>query len=206
MSANATTNHQSILIQPSLPIDTGSKNALSNFTPPIPDAAWVLIGQGDYAQAAKVLATAGRDLLVRNALGVCLLRTGNYAGAVSVFRSFVLWPGTTVERHDVSNESKRNFATALLLKGLPCGALSVLAAMQAPDHPMTVRLYASIKAWEKSMSWMSWLDWKTNGSEPRSCRFVIDFEPGEFDFDNNNPAEKLAEVAPAATSSLKLAA
>lgn len=145
--------------------------------------AWGLIQKSDYAGAAALLAAAGRDPHVRNTLGVCLMRMGSVDKAVDVYRSFVLMPGTVLERREVSNASKRNFATALLMKGFPSGALSVLAAIHDPDHPMAVRLYSAITRWEKSLSWFRRLDWKLNGVEPSNCQVPLDFEPGEFDFD-----------------------
>ncbi|WP_242631966.1 tetratricopeptide repeat protein [Rubripirellula amarantea] len=144
--------------------------------------AWHLIHRGEYTAAANLLSSAGRDTQVRNALGVCLMRLGRVDPAVDVFRSFVLMPGTLIERVEVSNACKRNFATALLMKGFPSGALSVLAATRDPDHIMAVRLHSAISQWEKSLSWLRWLDWKLNGVEPSKCHIKLDFEPGEFDF------------------------
>ncbi len=116
-------------------------------------------------------------------MGVCLMRAGRVENAVDVYRAFVLTPGTLLERPDVNNAYKRNFATALLIRGLPSGALTVLKDTREPDHPMAVRLYAAIKQWEKSLSWLRRLDWKINSIEPANCRIPLDFEPGEFDFD-----------------------
>ncbi len=145
--------------------------------------AWNLIKKGDYVGAADLLAAADRDPQVRNAMGVCLMRAGRVENAVDVYRAFVLTPGTLLERPDVNNAYKRNFATALLIRGLPSGALTVLKDTREPDHPMAVRLYAAIKQWEKSLSWLRRLDWKINSIEPANCRIPLDFEPGEFDFD-----------------------
>ncbi|TWU01818.1 tetratricopeptide repeat protein [Neorhodopirellula pilleata] len=163
-----------------------------------------LIQEGDYVGAANLLGSAGRDPYVRNALGVCLIRAGQVDKAVDVYRSFVLMPGTVLERPDVSNSAKRNFATALLLKGFPSGTLSVLAEIRDPDHPMAVRLYAAIRQWEKSLSWFRRLDWKLNGVEPSNCKIVLDFEPGEFDFDVQ--AHRPGQPDKPRKSSLKLAA
>jgi hypothetical protein len=140
-----------------------------------------LIQKKDYTGAANLLASAGRDPQVRNALGVCLMRSGRIDQAVDVFRSFVLMPGSVMERPDVSNACKRNFATALLMKGFPSGALAVLAETREPEHLMEIRLRSAIKQWEKSLSWFRRLDWKMNWIEPRNCHVPIDFEPGEFD-------------------------
>jgi hypothetical protein len=142
-----------------------------------------LIQKKEYARAANLLAAAGYEPQVRMTLGVCLMRIGCVDRAVDLFRSLVLMPGTVQERSDVSNAAKRNFATALLMKGLPSGALSVLTETHNLDHPMAVRLNSAIKQWEKSLSWFRWLDWKLNGIEPANCKVLIDFEPGEFDFE-----------------------
>ncbi len=140
-----------------------------------------LIQKQDYAGAANLLKSAGCDVQVRNTLGVCLMRLGQIEQAVNVYRALVLIPGSVVERAEVSNSCKRNFATALLMKGLPSGTISVLSATGDSDHPIAVRLLSAIRQWEKSLSWFRWLDWKLNGVEPSSCSVPLDFVPGEFD-------------------------
>ncbi len=141
------------------------------------------IQKSDYHGAAELLRSAGRDTSVRNTLGVCLLRLGQVDEALSVFRQFVLLPGNVTERPDISNACKRNFATALLLKGSPSGALTVIQETREANHPMAVRIGQSIQRWEKSLSWLRRLDWKLNRIEPPHCQVPIDFEPGEFEFD-----------------------
>ncbi|MCO8123867.1 tetratricopeptide repeat protein [Stieleria sp. TO1_6] len=142
-----------------------------------------LIRKGDYQSAAKLLQSSGNGTSIRNTLGVCLMRLGRYDEALVVFRQFVLAAGNISERSDISNLCKRNFAMALLLNGSPSGALTVLAEMREPDQPVTVRIYETIQAWERSLSWLRRLDWKLNRIEPARCRIPIDFEPGEFDFE-----------------------
>ncbi|MFG0262529.1 MAG: tetratricopeptide repeat protein [Novipirellula sp. JB048] len=137
----------------------------------------------DYRGAAELLRSAGRDTSVRNTLGVCLLRLGQIDEALAVFRQFVLVPGGVTERSDVSNLCRRNFATALLLKGSPSGALAVIQETREPNHPMAVRIQQAIQSWERSLSWLRWIDWKLNRIEPPHCQVAIDFEPGEFEFD-----------------------
>ncbi|TWU01912.1 tetratricopeptide repeat protein [Neorhodopirellula pilleata] len=150
---------------------------------PVIKRAGLLIQKHDYAGAANLLSAAGRDSQFRNMLGVCLMRMGKVDQAVDVYRSFVLVPGTVLERSDVSNASKRNYATALLLKGFPSGALSVLTEIRDPNHPMAERLYLAIRQWERTLTWFRWLDWKLNRVEPAKCRIPLAFEPGEFDFE-----------------------
>lgn len=141
------------------------------------------IKKGDYRRASALLVAAGRDLQVRNTLGVCLMRLGEFEQAVQVYRQLVLMPGSVTERAEISDVYKRNFATALLLRGFPSGALEVLASMHDSESLMSARIRASIKQWERSLSFFRWLDWKLNRIEPPNCRVPIDFDPGELDFD-----------------------
>ncbi len=111
------------------------------------------------------------------------MRLPSVEAAVAVFRSFVIKPGTVNLRPEISGICKRNFATALLMKGIPSGALSVLREMNEPNNPMTLTLYSVIRKWERSLTWWQRLDWKINRIEPANSQILLDFEPGEFDFD-----------------------
>lgn len=187
-----------------LPVEPSPQPAgVQKLSPPI-ERACSLIATGDYAGAANLLGTLPRDPQTRNALGVCLMRMGDADQAVDVYRSFVLVPGTVIERPEVSNSAKRNFATALLMKGLPSGTQNVLSEIHDPDHPVAVRLKSAIRQWEKTLPWLRWLDWKTSRIEPPQCKVVLDFEPGEFDFEVQT--RSLREPVVARKSSPKLAA
>ena len=94
----------------------------------------------------------------------------------------MLNPGTTTIRFDVDDLTKINFATALMLKGTPSGALDVLAELRTPEMLPAVRLRAAIIQWSKSLSWWRRWDWKFNRIDPPNARVPIDFEPGEFIF------------------------
>ena len=142
-----------------------------------------LINHNDYLSAARLLLAAGYDPDVHNLLGVCLMRLGEFEQAVQVYRQLVLMPGSVLERPDINEVYKRNFATALLLKGFPSGALEVLAAMQDSYSLRAVQIRAAIVKWEKSLSLLRWLDWKINAIEPPCCKVAIDFEPGEIELD-----------------------
>ncbi|WP_417729981.1 tetratricopeptide repeat protein [Rosistilla oblonga] len=142
-----------------------------------------LVRESDYDEAVEVLRAAGFDIQIRNALGVCLMRAGRPEEAVAVFRQFVLQADGVSERKELSNAYKRNFATALLMKGSPSGAVSVLTETHELDHPMAVRISGAIRSWAKSLSWWRRFDWKINGIEPANCHVPLDFEPGEFDFE-----------------------
>ncbi|QDV71466.1 hypothetical protein Poly24_52020 [Rosistilla carotiformis] len=142
-----------------------------------------LIQQSDYGEAVEVLRAAGYDNQVRNALGVCLMRLGRSEEAVAVFRQFVLSADGVSEKREICNAYKRNFATALLLKGTPSGALSVLRDTREPEHPMAVCISTAIRNWADSLPWWPRINWKINLLEPANCHVPIDFEPGELDFE-----------------------
>jgi hypothetical protein len=134
----------------------------------------------DYVKMGAKLAAVGRDPESLNALGVCHMRLGNVAEAVRIYRGLTLQPGCTWERADIPAVFKRNFATALLLSGLPGGCVSVLQSLEEFEHPRSRELFAAIKRWERSLSFIQRWDWRLNGVTPRDCRIPIDFEPGEF--------------------------
>jgi hypothetical protein len=145
----------------------------------------------DYARLAAKLSAGGRGPASLNMLGVCQMRLGNAAEAVRIYRALVLQPGCTWERTDIPALYKRNFATALLLTGLPAGCVSVLHALCQPDHPRCRQLFAAIRNWERSLTFLQRWDWRLNGVAPKHCQIVIDFEPGEFDENVPQPADGL---------------
>ncbi len=134
----------------------------------------------DYARLAAKLSAGRRDPESLNMLAVCQLRLGNIAEAVRIYRGLVLQPGCTWERADVPAVFKRNFATALLLSGLPGGCVSVLQGLRETDQPRCRELYAAIRRWERSLTFIQRWDWRLNGIAPKNSRIAIDFEPGEF--------------------------
>ncbi|QDS91106.1 hypothetical protein EC9_53260 [Rosistilla ulvae] len=142
-----------------------------------------LIRESDCDEAVEVLRTAGFDIQIRNALGVCLMRAGRAEEAVAVFRQFVLSADGVSEKREICNAYKRNFATALLIKGSPNGALSVLRDTREPEHPMAVCISAAIRNWGKSLPWWPRFNWTVSMLEPANCHVPLDFEPGELDFE-----------------------
>jgi hypothetical protein len=141
-----------------------------------------LIAGDHYSKAIDVLRTAGSNPSDKNALAVCLMRSDQVEEAVKIMRSLSLNPGSTWERADVPDLFKRNFATALLLAGLPSGCVSVLRSLDDWEHPRVLQIQGDIRAWVKSLSfWKRW-DWKLNQVDPRGSLIKLSFMPGEFDF------------------------
>jgi hypothetical protein len=140
------------------------------------------IADNHLLNAIDALRTAGSGPSVKNSLAVCLMRSGQVDEAVKIMRALTLNPGSTWERADVPDLYKRNFATALLLAGLPSGCVSVLRSIEDHSHPRVLQIQRDIQAWVKSLSfWKRW-DWKLNQVDPSGSSITLSFVPGEFDF------------------------
>lgn len=134
----------------------------------------------DYAAMASQLIKATRDDATLDRLGVCYLRQGKFEEALKVYRQIALQAGSVCERTDLPEPYVRNFATALLLSGLPSGCMLVLRGLPDQRHPRVVELYAAVRAWERSLPFLQRWDWRFNSVDPKNARVAIDFEPGEM--------------------------
>lgn len=157
----------------------GTQDSLAAETrPAVPTA--ITRNASRYVDRISKLRARGRDPVSVNELGVCYLRTGEVAEALRLFRGLALKPGCTWERSDIPELYRRNFATALLMSGLPSGCLAVLRELPDQSSPRTQQLYEAVRRWERTLSfWARW-DWRWNAIEPKGCHVPIDFEPGEF--------------------------
>ncbi len=142
-----------------------------------------LISIGRYPDAIARLRLATTCQENQNRLGVCLMRISNVEEAVKIYRQLVLAPGCTWLRPELPASYKRNFATALLLAGLPSGALDVLHQSGDPYAVYYVRLRAAIQLWARTLPFMQRIDWYINLIEPRNPVIMIDFEPGELEYE-----------------------
>jgi tetratricopeptide (TPR) repeat protein len=144
-----------------------------------------LINRGDYQHAVSTLQAAGRENAVRNALGVCLMRLGRHDEALQVLRTFVLSADGVSERGGLIDAYKRNYALALLLTGEIAGAIEVLNATGDLKNKSAAQMCTAVKEWERQLGWFRWLDWKMNKIAPRDSAVKIDFELGEFAWDDH---------------------
>lgn len=135
---------------------------------------------GNLDAATALLRDVRRDKHLQDALGVCLLRRGHAAEAVRLYRDLVLAPGCTWMKPDLPTAFKLNYATALLLDGRPSGCLAMLSEINQSDHPTVIRLRTAIEAWERTLDWWPWLNWKLGRIDPYDKPVRIDFPPGEF--------------------------
>lgn len=139
-----------------------------------------LIADGRYREAFDSLNATGRSPLRSQMMAVCAMRFGDVDFALNLLRGLCLTPGTTIIRSDTSDTLRINFATALLLKGLPSGTLEILQDVRDRQSSPVCQLKDAIRRWEKSLSWLRWLDWKTSRIEPARTVVPIDFDPGVF--------------------------
>ena len=141
------------------------------------------IADGKYRKALDLLRSAGSDLQVQNAIGVCLLRLDRIEDANLLFRKLVLAPGCTWMRPNVPTIYKTNFATALLMSGQPSGCEEILADLGDPSHPSVQRLSKAIDQWVNSLTFWQKLNWWVGRIEPKTCHVHLDFVPGELEVD-----------------------
>nr|AKB95179.1 hypothetical protein [uncultured bacterium] len=147
----------------------------------LPDPARRLVANGEYAKAYDLLQTLPHSTYVRNAMAVCAIRSGRIDQAISIYRDLLLIPGTTILRKESPDLLKVNFAIAVLLKGLPSGALDILDEVKDPIQISAVRVKSAIRQWSNSLSfWRRW-DWKINRIDPVGCQVPIELELGNFE-------------------------
>lgn len=139
-----------------------------------------LIADGRYREAFESLNAAGRSPVRSHMMAVCAMRFGDVDFALNLLRGLCLTSGTTIVRRETSDTLRINFATTLLLKGLPSGTLEILQDVRDRDSPPVRQLKGAIATWEKRLSWLRWLDWKTSRIEPARTVVPIDFQPGVF--------------------------
>lgn len=116
----------------------------------------------------------------RNVQGVCLMRMGRSEQAIRVFRGLVLEPGCTWMKPLAPLAYKINFATALLLGGLPAGCMETLSEMRAEHDPRVIRLRGAIKSWEDRLSCWQRLNWRFGRIAPANRPIALDYPAGDL--------------------------
>lgn len=109
-----------------------------------------------------------------HAAGVCQLRLGNAAAAITAYRGLVLTSGVNL-RDEVPAVFKLNFAIALLLDGNVRGFDSAIAELRDQDHPTVRRYREAVQAWKQSWPWWRRALWSFIGppAEPFSPEFPL---------------------------------
>lgn len=125
-----------------------------------------------------VRAQASSDPILKNLLGVALMRDGHAIEAVKVYRQMVTAAGGLTLRPEAPTVFKTNFATALLLDGKVAGAESTLDETADESHPAVQKLRGLISRWRSELSLWQKLQWRL-GMEPNHP-VPFDFPPGDL--------------------------
>lgn len=138
------------------------------------------LADSGHCEQALGLLNKGNSLSreITNARGVCLMRMGQAEEAVRILRGMVIPVGVTWMDSKLPVIYRANFALALFLSGRPQGLQETLRELPEKSHPSVVRLYQSLKAWEKSLTFMQWMGWKLGIEQDAPTR--VDFVPGDF--------------------------
>lgn len=140
-----------------------------------------LLELGKPQEAAEVIRQFGAaSSELRNAYGVCLMRIGQAAKAVELYRKLVMDEKGINLKRDMPTIFKANFATALLLTRNAAGCLSVLDEMGDSSHPAVVKVRDAVARWRRSLGWWRRIWFAMYGSAP-TAPVVLDFAPGDLD-------------------------
>ena len=142
-----------------------------------------LISEGEYQTAFNQLKSHSAGLDATNIQAVLLMRLGRPNEAVSLLRPLVFDSNNLSLKTGVSDNVAINFATALLMTGHVGGCLEILNSIPDQSSGKVKSVRRSILDWEKSLSWLSWLDWKICGIEHCSGDLTLSHMPGVFDWE-----------------------
>jgi hypothetical protein len=123
-----------------------------------------MLDAGRAEDAFNLLKPATSDPILKNARGVCLMRMGQPALAVRVYREICLSPGGISLRPEVPVVFKTNFATALMLDGNIAGGVSTLSEIGDPELPQVQALRQKVRHWVSQLSLWQRLMWWLGGS------------------------------------------
>jgi hypothetical protein len=137
----------------------------------------------DAKQISEALAIAApnRQLhpLLENAVGVCLLRAGDLAGALAIFRALADASERRGTRAELPVAISANLATTLLLAGDMAGTVHVLHELHGTGHAAVGRLWKAIYAWEAGMTASQAKLWRFFEISPKRP-VVLAFPPGDL--------------------------
>jgi hypothetical protein len=139
-----------------------------------------LLEAGQPLEAAEIVNKHGSNAPeLRNAYGVALLRSGQTAKALEVYRGLCLHESGLCLKPGLTPALKANYATALLLAKNVGGSVAVLREIDSPQHPYVQKLRAAIYHWRRSLGWWQRLAFDWYGAEPDQP-VTLDFPPGEL--------------------------
>ncbi|MBU0637966.1 MAG: hypothetical protein KKB50_03810 [Planctomycetes bacterium] len=131
----------------------------------------------DAAELIREFGTSSAEL--SNMYGVALMRAGETAKAVEVYRGLCLNESGFCLKQDLPTTVKANYATALLLAKNVSGCQATLREIAEQNDPYVLKLRAAIDRWRRSLGWWKRLAFDWYGAEPDGP-VPLDFPPGEL--------------------------
>jgi hypothetical protein len=119
-----------------------------------------------------------------NIKAVLLMRLGRPNEAISLLRPLIFDLSLLSLKPGIPNNVVINFATALLMTGHVGGCLEIIDGLPDQKNDKIKRIRKSIRDWEKTLSWMSWFDWKLCSIEHCSDNLTISHLPGVLDWED----------------------
>ncbi|MFH1748860.1 MAG: hypothetical protein ABIG44_17645 [Planctomycetota bacterium] len=114
-----------------------------------------------------------------DAYGVALMRSGETAKAVEVYRGLCINESGFALKQNLPTNFKTNYATALLLAKNVSGCQSLLAEINQEQDAYVQKLRAAIGRWRRSLGWWKRLAFDWYDAEPDKP-VPLDFQPGEL--------------------------
>lgn len=141
-----------------------------------------LVAHGRHAEVIALFSRVRKPpAWLRNAFGVCLLRSGNVYAALGVFNELALLPGSLSIAAEASVDLQINLATARLMARNVKGCLRVLTRIDAESSPYVGQLLGAIRAWDRGQSFKERVLWRLGCLPKRPI--CLNFEPGIISVD-----------------------
>ena len=154
-----------------------------------PDHIWALIVDNKADNAMKILnSIQDGSVWIQNAIAVCWMRLGKPDKASSILLDMVYKKNSVIMRTDVSDVTKLNLATSLLMTGNIEGALDALNTVEN-DTPMKGKLQEALAAWKKQQPLGSRIGMFL-GVYPKNKPVSLEFPPGQIEVNLKEVLEK----------------
>ncbi len=114
-----------------------------------------------------------------NAYGVALMRSGEAAKALEVYRGLCMYKGGLSLKPNLPTAVKANYATALALTKNVGGCVALLQEFSQDQDQYVRKLRAAVDRWRRSLGWWKRLAFDLYGAEPDKP-VPLDFQPGEL--------------------------
>lgn len=143
------------------------------------DAA-TMLSEGQARAAAEAVFRFGiRCPELSNAYGVCLMRIGENAKALDIYRNLCIDNTGVSLRRDRATLYHVNYATCLLLNRNAAGCESILREINREQDPNVIKLRSAYRRWRATLSWLERIKLSLFGICPDKT-VQLDYPPGDL--------------------------